>query len=346
MSEVDPGMRLDEAFMRLALDQARNAQALGEVPVGAVVVYEGRVIATGYNQPIGASDPTAHAEIQAMRQAAELLGNYRLVNCDLYVTLEPCVMCTGAIQHARIRRLVWGAADPKTGACGSVVDLMAQPRLNHHCQAVGGMLAEESSRLLKSFFAERRRRRQPADAARFPEMLGRRTLRTQRLILEPLVSAHAEPLMPVLSDPTLYRLIEDEAPVSLDWLNLRYQALERRRSPDGRCAWLSWAVRDPGSSNYLGCLQATVHAGHSAEMTCLLGSAHWGRGLSAEAGAAVLEELATQAGVRVVWATVRPDNGRATAVLVRLGFEPVDPDRYPHDSAAAGDLVFRRELAG
>ena len=133
MSEVDPGMRLDEAFMRLALDQARNAQALGEVPVGAVVVYEGRVIATGYNQPIGASDPTAHAEIQAMRQAAELLGNYRLVNCDLYVTLEPCVMCTGAIQHARIRRLVWGAADPKTGACGSVVDLMAQPRLNHHC---------------------------------------------------------------------------------------------------------------------------------------------------------------------------------------------------------------------
>ena len=227
--EGDPVRRLDDAFMRLALDQARNAQALGEVPVGAVVVYEGRVIATGYNQPIGASDPTAHAEIQAMRQAAGLLGNYRLVNCDLYVTLEPCVMCTGAIQHARIRRLVWGAADPKTGACGSVVDLMAQSRLNHHCQAVGGVLADESARLLKSFFAERRRRREPADASRFPEMLGRRTLRTQRLILEPLVAAHAESLMPVLSDPAIYRLVEDEPPVSLDWLTLRYQALERRR---------------------------------------------------------------------------------------------------------------------
>ena len=146
----------DETFMRLALDQAHNAWALAEVPVGAVVVKDGQVIATGFNQPIGNSDPTAHAEVQAMRAAADLLGNYRLSHCELYVTLEPCAMCAGAMQHARIKRLVFGASDPKTGACGSVVDLFAEPKLNHHTQVRAGVLGGESGRLLSQFFAERR----------------------------------------------------------------------------------------------------------------------------------------------------------------------------------------------
>jgi len=147
----------DETLMRLALEQARNAWALGEVPVGAVVVKDGLVIATGFNQPVGNCDPTAHAEIQALRAAAELLGNYRLNHCDLVVTLEPCAMCAGAIMHSRIRRLVYGAADPKTGACGSVVDLFAEPRLNHHTRVQGGVLAADCAGLLGGFFAERRR---------------------------------------------------------------------------------------------------------------------------------------------------------------------------------------------
>jgi tRNA(adenine34) deaminase len=151
-----PQIDADETMMRLALDQAHNAWALAEVPVGAVLVKDGQMIATGFNQPIGNSDPTAHAEIQAMRAAAELLGNYRLSHCTLYVTLEPCAMCAGAMQHARIRRLVFGANDPKTGACGSVVDLFAEPKLNHHTQVRGGVLAVESGELLSKFFAERR----------------------------------------------------------------------------------------------------------------------------------------------------------------------------------------------
>jgi len=142
--------------MRLALDQAKNAWVLGEVPVGAVVVRDGKVIATGFNQPIGSADPTAHAEIRALRAAAEVLGNYRLVDCALYVTLEPCAMCAGAIQHARIAQLIFGAADPKTGACGSVVDLFAEARLNHHAQVRGGLMAQECGRMLAEFFAERR----------------------------------------------------------------------------------------------------------------------------------------------------------------------------------------------
>ncbi len=143
--------------MRIAIDQAHNAWALGEVPVGAVVVREGRVLATGFNQPVGTSDPTAHAEIKALRAAAELVGNYRLTDCDLYVTLEPCAMCAGAIQHARIRRVVYGAADPKTGAAGSVVDLFGEPRLNHHAAVLGGIEAEACAALLREFFADRRR---------------------------------------------------------------------------------------------------------------------------------------------------------------------------------------------
>ena len=146
----------DAFFMRQAIDQAHNAWALSEVPVGAVVVRNGQVVATGFNQPIGNHDPTAHAEIQAMRAAAEALGNYRLPECDLFVTLEPCAMCAGAMQHARIRRVVFGARDPKTGACGSVVDLFGVAELNHHAIVQGGVLAAECSALLSRFFLERR----------------------------------------------------------------------------------------------------------------------------------------------------------------------------------------------
>ncbi|MFP5460911.1 MAG: tRNA adenosine(34) deaminase TadA [Gammaproteobacteria bacterium] len=173
-SAVPPPARdeRDLAWMRLAIDQARNAWAVGEVPVGAVLVREGRVLATGYNQPIGGHDPTAHAEIRAMRAAAELLGNYRLVDCDLYVTLEPCAMCAGAIMHARIRRLIYGARDPKTGACGSVVDLMAEQRLNHHTQVTSGVLGEECGALLSDFFASRRRAARAAPPAADPPAPG------------------------------------------------------------------------------------------------------------------------------------------------------------------------------
>jgi tRNA(adenine34) deaminase len=143
-------------FMELALAEARRAWARGEVPVGAVVVKDGAVIATGYNQPIGTHDPTAHAEIMALRAAAEKLGNYRLPGCELYVTLEPCAMCSGAMMHARLARVVYAAVDPKTGACGSVLDLFAHGQLNHHTEVVGGVLADAASNMLKGFFAERR----------------------------------------------------------------------------------------------------------------------------------------------------------------------------------------------
>lgn len=149
---------IDESMMRRALEQARLAQQHGEVPVGAVVVRDGEVLGEGFNQPIRANDPSAHAEIVALRDAASRLGNYRLSGCDLYVTLEPCAMCAGAIQHARIGRVLYGAPDPKTGACGSVIDLFAEPRLNHHTRVRGGVMAHECSALLSSFFASRRRR--------------------------------------------------------------------------------------------------------------------------------------------------------------------------------------------
>ena len=148
----------DEHFMELALDLAREAGATGEVPVGALIVLEGEVVGRGFNQPIGRHDPTAHAEIMALRDAATRLGNYRLPGCTLYVTLEPCAMCAGAIMHARIERVVFGARDPKTGAAGSVIDLFAESRLNHHTTIVGGVLGEACGSLLSGFFAARRGR--------------------------------------------------------------------------------------------------------------------------------------------------------------------------------------------
>lgn len=151
-------MTQDETFMALALEEALQAGGRGEVPVGALVVLDGEIVGRGFNQPIGSHDPTAHAEVMALRDAARRLGNYRLPGCELYVTLEPCAMCSGAIMHARIARVVFGARDPKTGVAGSVLDLFAEPRLNHHARIEGGVLAERCGALLSSFFAARRGR--------------------------------------------------------------------------------------------------------------------------------------------------------------------------------------------
>lgn len=142
--------------MRRAIELAQQAAAEGEVPVGAVVVVDGTIVGEGWNRPIAAADPSAHAEIQAMRAASAVLRNYRLLDSTLYVTLEPCPMCVGAIFHARVRRVVFGAKDPKTGAAGSVVDLFAEERLNHHATVKGGLLADECGKLLRRFFATRR----------------------------------------------------------------------------------------------------------------------------------------------------------------------------------------------
>ena len=152
----------DEIFMHEVIALARQAAELGEVPVGAVVVKDGAVLGRGYNAPISSSDPTAHAEIRALREAAAALGNYRLIDCTLYVTLEPCAMCAGAILHARMARLVYGAPDPKTGACGSVVDLFSDRRLNHHTEVTGGVLADECGKMLSDFFAGRRTEKRDA----------------------------------------------------------------------------------------------------------------------------------------------------------------------------------------
>ena len=149
-------MPSDADFLRQALALAEEAARLGEVPVGAVVVKDGEVIGRGANRPISSADPTAHAEIVALREAAARLGNYRLAGCALYVTLEPCAMCVGAMLHARLARVVFGARDPKTGACGSVVDLPAVGALNHHAAFEGGVLADECGAVLRKFFAERR----------------------------------------------------------------------------------------------------------------------------------------------------------------------------------------------
>ncbi|HTH60173.1 MAG TPA: tRNA adenosine(34) deaminase TadA [Paraburkholderia sp.] len=169
---IDAIAERDRHFMRLAQAAAEEARAAGEVPVGAVLVRGDEVVAKGFNHPIGAHDPSAHAEMAALRAGAEALHNYRLPGCELYVTLEPCLMCAGAIMHARIARVVFGAHDPKTGACGSVVDAFANPLLNHHATVVGGVLADECGAALRSFFAERRRASQLARAARLADATG------------------------------------------------------------------------------------------------------------------------------------------------------------------------------
>ncbi len=155
MSKI-PAQASDAHWMGCAMALASEAALRGEVPVGAVVVQDNAIVGRGGNAPIAHNDPTAHAEIAALRDAGRTLGNYRLAGCSLYVTLEPCVMCAGAMMHARIKRLVFGARDPKTGAAGSVVDLFAEARLNHHTEVEGGMRSDECGALLSQFFAARR----------------------------------------------------------------------------------------------------------------------------------------------------------------------------------------------
>ena len=180
MHSNSPDNPVDIAFMQLALVQAREAAGSGEVPVGAVVVRDGQVIATGRNAPVDDHDPTAHAEVVALRAAARALGNYRLDGCTLYVTLEPCAMCSGAMLHARLARVVFGAPEPKTGAAGSVLNLFAQPRLNHQTQWQGGVLAAECAALLTDFFRTRRQEARMTatplrdDALRTPEAVADR----------------------------------------------------------------------------------------------------------------------------------------------------------------------------
>lgn len=150
------GVADDREFMRRAISLAQRAAQAGEVPVGAVIVKDGTVVGEGWNRPIGAHDASSHAEIEALRRAGDAASNYRLPGTTLYVTLEPCAMCIGAMFHARVARVVFGTADPKTGAAGSVIDLFAEARLNHHASVEGGVLAEECGALLRDFFAARR----------------------------------------------------------------------------------------------------------------------------------------------------------------------------------------------
>ncbi|WP_445083111.1 tRNA adenosine(34) deaminase TadA [Candidatus Nitrotoga sp. M5] len=158
-------IRSDDNFMRVALALARQAELAGEVPVGAIVVKDGVIIGRGSNAPINRHDPSAHAELLALREAAQYLGNYRLIGCELFVTLEPCVMCVGAMFHARIARVVFGASDLKTGACGSVLNLFAEQRLNHHAEIVAGVLANECGQVLSAFFATRRAQKKIINSA-------------------------------------------------------------------------------------------------------------------------------------------------------------------------------------
>lgn len=146
----------DELWMEEALREAQRALALGEVPVGAIVVHEGRIVGRGCNRPVSANDPTAHAEVLALREAGQTIGNYRLLDCDLYVTVEPCAMCAGAITHARIRRLIYGAEDPKAGAVHSMLQVLNHPKLNHTVEVNSGVLAARCMDLLQTFFRERR----------------------------------------------------------------------------------------------------------------------------------------------------------------------------------------------
>jgi tRNA(adenine34) deaminase len=211
---MNPAAR-DAGFMAQALDQAQAAAMAGEVPVGAVVVHRDRVIAVGRNAPVKNHDPTAHAEIVALRAAAAALGNYRLDDCELYVTLEPCAMCSGAMLHARLKRVVFGAADPKTGAAGSVVNLFGQTQLNHQTEVVGGVLAQEGAGLLKAFFKERRVNPHPLreDALRTPEH------RFNGLPDYPWAPNHVSDL-PSLNGLRLHYLDEGPKDAPLTWLCL------------------------------------------------------------------------------------------------------------------------------
>ena len=230
LARMTPSQDRDEAFMRLALAEARAAAGAGEVPVGAVLVKDGTVIATGRNAPIGSHDPSAHAEMLALREGARRLGNYRLDGCTLYVTLEPCAMCSGAMLHARLDRVVYGAPDPKTGAAGSVIDLFAQRQLNHQTQVQGGVLAAEGAELLRDFFKERRMNPHPLreDALRAPDTA------FENLPGYPWAPRYLSDL-PALNGLRLHYLDEGPAEAPLTWLclhgNPAWSYLYRRMVP-------------------------------------------------------------------------------------------------------------------
>ena len=227
----------DAYWMRQALAQAQAAGQAGEVPVGAVVVRGGEVIATGRNAPVQGHDPTAHAEIVALRAAAQRLGNYRLEDCTLYVTLEPCAMCSGAMLHARVPRVVFGAADPKTGAAGSVVDLFASPQLNHQTQVQGGVLADECAALLAAFFRERRSQHRAEARAAHP--LRDDALRTPDACFAHLPGypwpPHYLSDLPALAGLRLHYLDEGPQDAPITWLclhgNPAWSYLYRRMLP-------------------------------------------------------------------------------------------------------------------
>lgn len=209
----------DRQFMQQALAQARAAADSAEVPVGAVVVRDGQVIATGRNAPVQSHDPTAHAEVVALREAARALGNYRLDGCELYVTLEPCAMCCGAMLHARLARVVFGAADPKTGAAGSVLNLFGEPRLNHQTRWQGGVLADECAALLSDFFKTRRQEARMTTTALRDDALRTPDARFSDLPDYPWAPRYMSDL-PALAGLRLHYLDEGPRDAPLTWLCL------------------------------------------------------------------------------------------------------------------------------
>ncbi|MBP6484512.1 MAG: tRNA adenosine(34) deaminase TadA, partial [Rhodoferax sp.] len=216
----------DVQFMEIALAHAAEAGVAGEVPVGAIVVKDGTVIATGRNTPVGDRDPTAHAEIVALRAAAKALGNYRLDGCHLYVTLEPCAMCSGAILHARLSRLVFGATDPKTGAAGSVINLFANAQLNHQTEVLGGVLAEQCATVLQNFF--RQRRSEQEHARKFLQRLREDALRTPDARFQQLDGYPWSPqyisVLPSLNGLRMHFIDEGPQNADVSWLCLHGNA--------------------------------------------------------------------------------------------------------------------------
>lgn len=229
----------DEDAMRFALAEARAAAAAGEVPVGAVVLKDGRLIGSGRNQPIASHDPTAHAEIVALRAACETVSSYRLDGCELFVTLEPCAMCVGAMLHARVARVVFGAAEPKSGAAGSVIDLFAESRLNHHARREGGVLADESAALLRDFFEQRRAAQQQRSAAAGAQPLRDDALRTDERRFDELPDYPWRPHyvndLPSLGGLRLHYLDEGPRDAKQTWLcvhgNLAWSYMWRKTIP-------------------------------------------------------------------------------------------------------------------